>query len=136
MTSLSEQTTAVFADRVHVDPPVPSAPSTEPAVYASFSDWMLFGIEQGWVGPDICLACDGEPMSAQEYDSGEETGQTDCFHVVRLYESFAVKAEIEAFHSPSVWRKPQEHRNHPDTQARVAEAELAREAAVLALEAE
>jgi hypothetical protein len=75
-------------------------------------------------------------MSAQECDSGEETGQTDCYHVIRLYESFEKKADVEAFHEASVWRKPLGHRNHPDTVARVAAAETARLAAVEALNAE
>jgi hypothetical protein len=69
----------------------------------TFEDWLSFGIEQGWCGPAVCHTHDGLPMSFDE----EENFDLDepCLHVVRLYESPEHGLEIEANHSPSVWRK-------------------------------
>ena len=69
----------------------------------TFSEWMAFGIKQGWSGPPICYTHDGLPMSNEEdMEFGE--GQDPCIHIVRLYEDIDMKQRIENNHSPSTWR--------------------------------
>lgn len=68
----------------------------------SFDEWLRFGFEQGWCGPSVCETHDGLPVSEAEVDAFEDGDP--CVHVVRLYEDEVVKAAVEAYHSPSVWR--------------------------------
>jgi hypothetical protein len=65
-------------------------------------EWLKFGFEQGFCGPAVCETHDGLPMS--EAESVEFETSDPCIHVVRLYESAEVKAAVEEYHSPSVWR--------------------------------
>lgn len=71
-------------------------------MFESFDEWLRYGFEQGWCGPSVCETHDGLPVSEAEVD-GFEDGDP-CVHVVRLYEDADVKAAVEAYHSPSVWR--------------------------------
>jgi hypothetical protein len=68
----------------------------------TFDQWLKLGYDMGWAGPDVCETHDGTPISEAE-DAEFEDGDP-CIHVIRLYESPEHKAEIEANHSPSVWR--------------------------------
>jgi hypothetical protein len=68
----------------------------------SFTDWMAYGIEQGWCGPPVCYTHDGLPMSEDEEAEFEE--HDPCIHIVRMYEDGEHKSAIESAHSPSQWR--------------------------------
>ena len=76
--------------------------TTAPAP-STFEDWLAYGYRQGWCGPPVCEMHDGLPTSEQEDAEWDDNGEI-CVHVVRLYESLEVKAQVEANHSPSVWR--------------------------------
>lgn len=65
----------------------------------TFEEWLRFGFENGWCGPDVCATHDGIPMSNDEHDEDEP-----CIHIVRLYDSSTMKQGVEESHSPSVWR--------------------------------
>jgi hypothetical protein len=69
----------------------------------TFSEWMTYGIEQGWCGAPVCYTHDGLPMSNEE-DMEFAEGQDPCMHVIRMYEDIGMKERIEDNHSPSVWR--------------------------------
>jgi hypothetical protein len=66
----------------------------------TFDEWLQYGLTQGWCGPAVCETHDGVPMSESELD---EYGDS-CIHIIRLYDSIEIKAEVEAAHPPSVWR--------------------------------
>ena len=69
----------------------------------TFSEWISYGIEQGWCGAPVCYTHDGLPMSNEEdVEFGE--GQDPCMHIVRMYEDIEMKERIENNHSPSTWR--------------------------------
>lgn len=67
-----------------------------------FEEWLKFGFDQGWCGPAVCETHDGLPLSEKESEEFEEGDP--CVHIVRLYESPEVKAEVEDAHAASVWR--------------------------------
>lgn len=67
-----------------------------------FSEWLQEGISNGFCGPAVCYTHDGLPMSDQESDEFEEGDP--CIHIIRLYEDQETKSEVEASHSPSIWR--------------------------------
>jgi len=69
----------------------------------TFEEWLQHGLTQGWVGPTICHTHDGLPMSEEEYEEYDR-GDDPCIHILRLYDSPEIKADVEANHSPSVWR--------------------------------
>jgi hypothetical protein len=69
----------------------------------TFSEWMAYGVKQGWCGAPICYTHDGLPMSNEE-DMEFAEGQDPCMHIVRMYEDIEMKKSIEDNHSPSVWR--------------------------------
>ena len=69
----------------------------------TFSEWMAYGIKEGWCGPPVCYTHDGLPMSEQEMQEFDE-GQDPCTHIVRMYEDIEMKKSIEDNHSPSNWR--------------------------------
>jgi hypothetical protein len=68
-----------------------------------YSDWISYGMEQGWAGPAVCATHDGVPSSEAEELEWEDGDP--CQHIVRLYEDLDVKAAVEANHAPSVWRR-------------------------------
>jgi hypothetical protein len=70
---------------------------------STFENWLAYGYAQGWCGPPVCEIHDGLPTSETEDAEFDEHGEV-CVHVVRLYESPEVKEQVEANHSPSVWR--------------------------------
>ena len=67
-----------------------------------FSEWMAYGIEQGWCGPPVCYTHDGLPMTDEEYSSDDL--DAFCVHVVRMYDGDEMKEAVEENHSPSQWR--------------------------------
>ena len=69
----------------------------------TFSEWITYGIAQGWCGAPVCYTHDGLPMSVTE-DEEFGDGGDPCLHVVRMYESEEHKKEVEEAHSPSQWR--------------------------------
>jgi hypothetical protein len=68
----------------------------------TFEEWLAIGYENGWTGVPVCYTHDGLPTTASE-DEEFETGDP-CIHVMRVYESTDVMTDVEANHSPSVWR--------------------------------
>jgi hypothetical protein len=68
----------------------------------NFDEWLRFGYENGWCGPDVCETHDGVPMSNSEMEDFETSDP--CIHIVRLYESVEHKKDVEESHGPSVWR--------------------------------
>lgn len=68
---------------------------------ADFIEWVKFGMSNGWCGPPVCWSHDGAPISESEYEDFDDP----CVHVIRLYEDEAKKMEVEASHTPSIWRK-------------------------------
>lgn len=72
-------------------------------MFDSFDEWLRFGYNKGWCGPDVCETHDGVPMSEQESQAFED-GEDPCIPIIRLYSGVVDKALIEAAHSPSQWR--------------------------------
>lgn len=72
-------------------------------MFADFDEWLRYGYNKGWCGPDVCETHDGLPMSELESIAFFE-GDDPCIHIIRLYEDLTVKAAVEADHSPSRWR--------------------------------
>ena len=72
-------------------------------MFDSFDEWLRYGFNKGWCGPDVCYTHDGAPSSEAE-DVAFDEGQDPCIHIIRLYEDLTVKAAVEANHSPSQWR--------------------------------
>lgn len=70
-----------------------------------FETWLALGMEKGWCGPTICETHDGLPMTPGEEAEIFEEGHDPCIHIIRLYDSPEMKAQVEENHSPSVWRK-------------------------------
>lgn len=68
----------------------------------NLNEWLEYGYNQGWVGPDVCATHDGLPTSEEEELAWDEDDA--CIHILRLYESAEVKAAVEKFHGPSLWR--------------------------------
>ena len=68
-----------------------------------FDEWKQLGYDNKWIGPAVCSTHDGIPMSNEE-DQEFIEGNDPCVHVLRLYESEEVKLQVEAAHSPSIWR--------------------------------
>lgn len=69
-----------------------------------FHEWVIMGMEKGWIGPQLCATHDGLPLSeAQEADFDE--GFDPCVPIFRIYESEEERDAVEYNHSPSQWRK-------------------------------
>lgn len=66
-------------------------------------EWLEYGIANGFCSPPVCACHDGIPMTANEDTEWEEVGEA-CVFIVRPYSDPQVKADVEANHSPSVWR--------------------------------
>ena len=69
----------------------------------SFDEWLRYGYNKGWCGPDVCETHDGVPMSDLESISFFE-GEDPCIPIIRLYDSAETKLAVEKEHSPSQWR--------------------------------
>lgn len=70
----------------------------------TYDQWALIGQVNGWVGPAVCSTHDGLPTSETE-DQAFEEGDDVCVHILRLYPDLETRDAVEAFHSPSQWRK-------------------------------
>lgn len=68
----------------------------------TFDEWLEYGFNNGWVGPDVCITHDGLPMTEEEEQEMDEGDP--CVHVVRLYADKSEKRAVEENHSPSMWR--------------------------------
>lgn len=67
------------------------------------SEWIEYGIKNGWCSPPVCSTHDGIPTTALE---DEEFDDTDpCIHIFRLYEDLDMKTAVEENYAPAVWRK-------------------------------
>ena len=69
----------------------------------NINEWLEYGYKQGFCGPAVCYSHDGLP-STEEEDTQWAEGEDPCMHIVRLYDELTSKEEVEANHSPSVWR--------------------------------
>ena len=69
----------------------------------TIDEWLEYGYKQGFCGPAVCYSHDGLP-STEEEDTQWVEGLDPCMHIVRLYDELTLKEEVEANHSPSVWR--------------------------------
>ena len=72
-------------------------------MFDSFDEWLRFGYNKGWCGPDVCETHDGVPMSEDEaisFDGGEDP----CIPIIRLYDNVQTKLAVEKEHTPSQWR--------------------------------
>jgi len=63
------------------------------------AEWLAYGLENG-----VCAFHDGLPMTEEE-DQMMVDGDEPCVFVIRLYVDAEHRSEIEANHSPSVWRR-------------------------------
>jgi hypothetical protein len=70
-------------------------------MFDSFDEWLRYGYNKGWCGPDVCYTHDGLPSTIEEEDDWESE---PCIHIIRLYEDLNIKASVEENHSPSKWR--------------------------------
>lgn len=68
-----------------------------------FTEWITYGIQQGWCGAPVCYTHDGLPTTEAE-DSEFDEGLDPCLHIVRLYDDATTKAGVEENHSPTSWR--------------------------------
>ena len=68
------------------------------------AEWLDYGMGEGWCGPAVCYIHDGVPTSHEE-DETFDDGADPCIHIIRLYDDFEHGQDVEANHSPSVWRK-------------------------------
>ena len=66
-------------------------------------EWLAYGIKQGFCGPLVCACHDGIPMTETEDAEWDDNGEA-CVFIVRPYADPQIKADVEANHSPSVWR--------------------------------
>ena len=64
----------------------------------------MYGMEKGWIGPQLCAVHDGLPMTEEEEEYMDE-GFDPCVPIYRIYASEEEKLAIENNHAPSVWRK-------------------------------
>jgi len=67
------------------------------------SEWMDYGIQNGYCGPIVCYTHDGLPTTIDEDEEFEE-GEP-CIHIIRPYIDISDKLAVEYNHSPSEWRK-------------------------------
>lgn len=65
----------------------------------TFEQWLKYGWDKGWCGPDVCAVHDGTPMTEFELD-----WMDDCVHVIRLYEDETQRLAVEKEHAPTNWR--------------------------------
>ena len=72
-------------------------------MFDSFDEWLRFGYNKGWCGPDVCETHDGVPMSETEF-AAFEAGEDPCVPIIRLYDSVETKLAVEAADSASQWR--------------------------------
>jgi hypothetical protein len=70
-------------------------------MFDSFDEWLRYGYNKGWCGPDVCYTHDGLPSTIEEENDWESE---PCIYIIRLYKDLNVKASVEKNHSPSVWR--------------------------------
>jgi len=70
-------------------------------MFDSFDEWLRFGYNKGWCGPDVCYVHDGLPTTDLE-DIAFDEGEDPCIHIIRLYQDLNVKAAVEENHSPTV----------------------------------
>lgn len=69
----------------------------------TFNEWLKYGWDQGWCGPDVCVVHDGLPLSDFETESWYD-GDDCCIHFIRLYEDDSIRKAVEEGHSPTNWR--------------------------------
>jgi hypothetical protein len=67
-------------------------------------EWIMYGMERGWIGPRVCAIHDGLPMTEEEESEFDE-GYDPCIPVYRIYDSVEEKEAVEYNHSASEWRK-------------------------------
>ena len=63
-------------------------------MFESFDEWLRYGYNKGWCGPDVCYSYDGLPSSVED-DAACDDGGDRCVYIIRLYEDWTVKASVE-----------------------------------------
>lgn len=66
-------------------------------------EWYQYGLENGFIGPAVCITHDGYPTTADEDDEFEQGDP--CLFVIRIYEDDDHRLAVESNHAPSVWRR-------------------------------
>lgn len=77
--------------------------------WTTWQEWYDYGLAQGYIGPSVCSTHDGIPSTAEEDEEFDE-GHDPCIFVIRMYADPDERKAVEENHSPSVWRKPFEHK--------------------------
>lgn len=68
------------------------------------TEWLEFGIREGYCSAPVCSTHDGIPQSALEDVEWEEGGDP-CVHIVRPYTGEDEKLAVEDNFTPAQWRK-------------------------------
>ena len=68
------------------------------------TEWLEFGIREGFCSPPVCSTHDGIPTTPDE-DEEWELGGDPCTHVIRPYVDDAERAAVEENFAPAKWRK-------------------------------
>lgn len=64
------------------------------ALEKSFEDWLLLGMNNGWVSKPVCSTHDGLPTTRDE-DAEWEEGGDPCVYAVRLFYDDAERKAVE-----------------------------------------
>jgi hypothetical protein len=68
------------------------------------SEWLEFGIRQGFCSAPVCSTHDGIPTTVGEDEEWGESGDP-CVHVIRPYTDDAERVAVEENFAPAQWRK-------------------------------
>ncbi len=60
----------------------------------NFEDWLLLGMNNGWISRPVCSTHDGLPTTHEE-DTEWEDGGDPCIYAVRLFADDAEKKAVE-----------------------------------------
>lgn len=60
----------------------------------SFEDWLLLGMNNGWISKPVCSTHDGLPTTHEE-DTEWEDGGDPCIYAVRLFADDAERKAVE-----------------------------------------
>lgn len=70
-----------------------------------YREWLQIGLDNRWIGPEVCYTHDGLPTSKAEDEVWFE-GDDICMWLHRAYQNDEHADQVEENHSPSAWRKP------------------------------
>ena len=64
------------------------------AIEKNFEDWLLLGMNNGWISRPVCSTHDGLPTTHDE-DTDWEEGGDPCIYAVRLFADEQEKKAVE-----------------------------------------